>query len=70
MAIDADGKREVLGVATGLSEAETFRTDFLHSLADRGLSGVKLVIGDGHKGVRAAARRIFHATRQRCRGGR
>ena len=62
VAVNEDGKREVLGVATGPSEAETFWTDFLRSLADRGLSGVKLVIADDHKGLRAAARRVFNAT--------
>jgi putative transposase len=53
VAVNEDGKREVLGVATGPSEAETFWTDFLRSLADRGLRGVKLVIADDHKGLRA-----------------
>ena len=67
VAVNEDGKREVLGVATGPSEAETFWTDFLRSLADRGLRGVKLVIADDHKGLRAAARRVFHAALQRCR---
>src|SRR6056297_1451138 len=67
VAVNEDGKREVLGVATGPSEAETFWTDFLRSLADRGLRGVKLVIADDHKGLRAAARRVFDATHQRCR---
>lgn len=67
VAVNEDGKREVLGVATGPSEAETFWTDFLRSLADRGLRGVKLVIADDHKGLRAAARRVFSATLQRCR---
>ncbi len=67
MAVNEDGKREVLGVATGPSEAETFWTEFLRSLADRGLRGVKLVIADDHKGLRAAARRVFNATHQRCR---
>jgi len=28
---------------------------------------VKLLIADVHKGLRAAARRVFNATRQRCR---
>jgi len=60
VAVNEDGKREVLGVATGPSEAETFWTDFLRSLADRGLRGVKLVISDDHKGLRAAARRVFN----------
>ena len=67
VAVNEDGKREVLGVATGPSEAETFWTEFLWSLADHGLRGVKLVIADDHKGLRAAARRAFNATQQRCR---
>ena len=67
VAVNSDGKREVLGVATGPSEAETFWTEFLRSLADRGLRGVKLVIADDHKGLRAAARRVFNASLQRCR---
>jgi putative transposase len=67
VAVNSDGKREVLGIATGPSEAETFWTDFLRSLADRGLRGVKLVIADDHKGLRAAARRVFNASLQRCR---
>jgi putative transposase len=67
VAVNEDGKREVLGVTTGPSEAEAFWTEFLRSLADRGLRGVKLVIADDHKGLRAAARRVFDATHQRCR---
>ena len=67
VAVNEDGRREVLGVATGPSEAETFWTGFLRSLADRGLRGVKLVVADDHKGLRAAARRVFDATHQRCR---
>jgi len=65
--VNEDGKREVLGVHAGHSEAEVFWTEFLRSLADRGLRGVKLVIADDHKGLRAAARRVFNATHQRCR---
>jgi transposase-like protein len=67
VAVNEDGRREVLGIATGPSEAETFWTGFLRSLADRGLRGVRLVIADDHKGLRAAARRVFDATLQRCR---
>ncbi|MFQ5521630.1 MAG: IS256 family transposase [Candidatus Methylomirabilia bacterium] len=67
VAVNDDGRREVLGVSTGPSEAETFWTDFLRTLADRGLRGVKLVVADDHKGLRAAARRVFNATHQRCR---
>ena len=65
--VNTDGRPEVLGVATGASEAEPFWTAFLRSLADRGLRGVKLVIADDHKGLRAAATKIFHASHQRCR---
>ena len=65
--VNTDGRREVLGVATGPSEAETFWKGFLRSLADRGLRGVSLVIADDHKGLRAAASKVFHATVQRCR---
>jgi len=65
--VNTDGRREVLGVATGASEAETFWKAFLRSLADRGLRGVKLVIADDHKGLRAAAAKVFSATHQRCR---
>src|SRR3954464_8310715 len=65
--VNTDGRREVLGVATGASEAEPFWTAFLRSLANRGLRGVKLVIADDHKGLRAAATKVFHASHQRCR---
>lgn len=65
--VNSDGRREVLGMAIGASEAETFWTDFLRSLARRGLRGVKLVISDAHEGIKAAASRVFSATWQRCR---
>jgi len=65
--VNNDGRREVLGVATGASEAEPFWKAFLRSLADRGLRGVKLVVADDHKGLRAAAAKVFSATHQRCR---
>jgi transposase-like protein len=64
---NTDGRREVLGMTVGPSEAETFWTDFLRSLARRGLRGVKLVISDGHEGIKAAVSRVFCATWQRCR---
>jgi putative transposase len=66
-AVNTDGRREVLGMTTGPSEAEPFWTDFLRSLADRGLRGVKLIVADDHKGLRAAATKVLHATLQRCR---
>ncbi len=50
VAVNTDGRREVLGMATGASEAETFWTDFLRSLARRGLRGVKLVVAEPTRG--------------------
>ena len=65
--VNSDGRREVLGMAIGHSEAETFWTDFLRSLARRGLRGVKLVISDAHEGIKASVAKVFSATWQRCR---
>src|SRR5207302_3053708 len=65
--VNSDGRREVLGMAIGASEAETFWTDFLRSVARRGLRGVKLLISDAHEGIKAAVARVFNATWQRCR---
>ena len=64
----ADGYREVLGVDVGDSENETFWTEFLRDLKDRGLAGVRLVISDAHAGLKAAIRRVLQgAAWQRCR---
>ena len=64
---NGDGRREVLGMTTGCSEAETFWTEFLRSLTRRGLRGVKLVVSDAHEGIKASVSRVFNATWQRCR---
>jgi len=64
---NTDGRREVLGMGVGPSEAETFWTEFLRKLARRGLRGVKLVVSDAHEGLKAAAARVLNATHQRCR---
>ena len=65
--VNSDGRREVLGMDIGASEAEPFWTDFLRKLTRRGLRGVKLVISDGHEGIKAAVAKVLHATWQRCR---
>ena len=65
--VNGDGRREVLGLDIGPSEAETFWTEFLRKLARRGLRGVKLVISDAHEGLKAAIAKVLHATWQRCR---
>jgi putative transposase len=67
MAVNGDGRREVLGLTIGASEAETFWTDSLRALARRGLRGVKLVISDAHEGLKAAVSKVLHASWQRCR---
>ena len=65
--VNSDGRREVLGMTIGASEAETFWTDFLRKLTRRGLRGVKLVISDAHEGLKAAITKVLNATWQRCR---
>ena len=65
--VNGDGRREVLGMSIGASEAETFWTDFLRTLTRRGLRGVKLVISDAHEGLKAAITKVLNATWQRCR---
>jgi transposase-like protein len=65
--VNSDGRREVLGLDIGPSEAETFWTAFLRKLARRGLRGVKLVISDAHEGIKAAVAKVLNATWQRCR---
>jgi putative transposase len=67
VAVNTEGRREVLGMATGPSEAEPFWTGFLRSLTRRGLRGVKLVISDAHEGLKAAAAKVLKASWQRCR---
>ena len=67
--VNTDGRREVLGMDIGPSEAETFWTAFLRKLARRGLRGVKLVISDAHEGIKAAVAKVLNATWQRCRVG-
>jgi putative transposase len=64
---NSDGRREVLGLDIGPSEAETFWTAFLRKLARRGLRGVKLVVSDAHEGLKAAVAKVLSATWQRCR---
>jgi putative transposase len=65
--VNADGRREVLGMDIGPSEAETFWTAFLRKLARRGLRGVKLAVSDAHEGIKAAVAKVLGASWQRCR---
>ena len=68
VAVNTDGRREIVGLHIGPSEAEPFWTSFLRSLVKRGLSGTRLVISDAHEGLKAAiTRTMAGATWQRCR---
>lgn len=61
------GRREVLGISVGISEAEVHWRDFLMSLHNRGLRGLLLVVSDDHAGIRAALRAVYPAVPwQRC----
>jgi transposase-like protein len=66
-AVNADGRREILGLGLGPSEAATFWLDFLRGLQRRGRAGGKLVISDAHEGLKAAIKQVFQATWQRRR---
>ena len=65
--VNTDGRREVLGMDIGSSEAETFWVEFLRQLRRRGLRGVKLIVSDAHEGIKAAVAKLINATWQRCR---
>jgi transposase-like protein len=65
--VNSDGRREVLGLEIGTSEAEPIWTEFLRKLTRRGLRGVKLVVSDAHEGIKAAVSKVLCATWQRCR---
>jgi transposase-like protein len=67
--VNTDGRREVLGMEIGTSEAEAIWTEFLRKLTRRGLRGVKLAVSDAHEGIKAAVSKVLSATWQRCRVG-
>jgi putative transposase len=65
--LNLDGKREVLGVSSSLSEAEIHWRSFLESLTQRGLSGVELITSDDHAGLDKARIAVFGGVPwQRC----
>ena len=68
VAVNTDGKREIVGLHIGPSEAETFWATFLKGLVKRGLRGIKLVVSDAHEGLKHAIARVLTGTTwQRCR---
>ncbi|MCQ3978517.1 MAG: IS256 family transposase [Anaerolineae bacterium] len=65
--ITSAGKRQILGLSVSLSEAEVHWRQFLQSLVQRGLRGVRLIISDAHTGLKAARQAVFGGVPwQRC----
>jgi transposase-like protein len=65
--VDGEGKRRLVGVMLGQGEAETYWRAFLHSLVQRGLCGLRLIISDAHAGLAQARKAIFGGIPwQRC----
>jgi len=66
--VNADGHREILGIQVTTSEDGAGWLGFFRDLTARGLSGVKLVTSDAHRGlVNAVAATLPGAAWQRCR---
>jgi transposase-like protein len=62
-----EGMREILAVEVADTESEATYQELFRSLKTRGLSGVELVVSDGHEGLKAAITRHFQgASWQRC----
>ena len=67
-AVNAEGRREIVGLDIATTEDTAAWTAFLRALVARGLSGVELVISDAHGGIKAAISQVFaEASWQRCR---
>jgi putative transposase len=62
-----DGRREILAIEEADTEREATYHELFKRLKDRGPSGVELVTGDDHRGLKAAIERHFQgASWQRC----
>jgi putative transposase len=65
--VTTEGARSILGVSVSLSEAEVHWREFLASLQDRGLHGVRYVVSDDHAGLKEARQaRLAGVPWQRC----
>ena len=63
-----DGRRELIGLDIVDTESEQSWETFLRGLRERGLTGVKLVITDAHRGLINAVSTVFvGAAWQRCK---
>jgi transposase-like protein len=63
--VHESGRREVIGLAVGEAETEAFWREFLRSLRERGLEGVRLCISDAHAGLKAAIGQVLGCGWQR-----
>ena len=67
IAVNEDGYREVLGAAEGMKEDKASWVSFFQWLRERGLDGVKLIVGDKCMGMLEAVGEVFpEAKYQRC----
>lgn len=65
--VSETGHRQILGTSIALSEQEAHWRDFLRSLQERHLHGVRLFISDAHEGLKAARKAVFPSVPwQRC----
>jgi len=65
--VNPEGKKEILGASTSLSEAEVHWREFLQGLSSRGMRGLRLIISDNHSGLRKARMAVFPSLPwQRC----
>lgn len=64
---DRDGHREVIGVAEGMKEDSASWEQFVHSMIERGLRSVRLVVGDRCAGLVSTVNSMLpNAKCQRC----
>ena len=67
VAVDGEGRRQVLAVELANRESRSSWRDFLLRLKERGLFGVEFVVSDDHEGLRQAIREVLPgAAWQRC----
>jgi putative transposase len=67
VAVDGDGRRQIVGVELANRESRSSWRDFLMALKTRGLAGVEFVVSDDHPGLRQAIREVLpEAAWQRC----
>src|SRR6516162_4618256 len=67
VAVDDDGRRQILAVELANRESRSSWREFLSGLKTRGLCGVEFVVSDNHEGLKAAIREVLsEAAWQRC----